>query len=139
MVLAPDLLDAFVSPALIWTRPDFVHMGDAGRSDQRQRAADGIDPTRRSGGRGDSYHAVPVRTPVDPATRRKILDEVRKCGDAKARAVENAARSQDFLLRHRRLAGGIAVDTSALMAIVQERQKGMAALPASISRKLIWK
>jgi len=67
---------------------------------------------------------VPVRTPVDPATRRKILDEVRKCGDAKARAVENAARSQDFLLRHRRLAGGIAVDTSALMAIVLGEAEG---------------
>ena len=40
---------------------------------------------------------VPVRAPVDPATRRKILDEVRKSGAAKARAGESAARSQDFL------------------------------------------
>ena len=31
---------------------------------------------------------------------------------------------QDFLLRHRRLAGGIAVDTSALMAIVLGEAEG---------------
>ena len=40
---------------------------------------------------------VPVRAPVDPATRRKILDEVQKSGAAKARPGESAARSQDFL------------------------------------------
>jgi prevent-host-death family protein len=40
---------------------------------------------------------VPVGAPIDPATRRKILDEVRKSGAAKARAGESAARSQDFL------------------------------------------
>jgi len=40
---------------------------------------------------------VPIRAPVDPATRGKILDEVRRSGVAKARAGESAARSQDFL------------------------------------------
>jgi prevent-host-death family protein len=40
---------------------------------------------------------VPVGAPIDPATRRKILEEVRKSGAAKARAGESAARSQDFL------------------------------------------
>ena len=40
---------------------------------------------------------VPVRAPVNPAARRKILEGVRKTGAATARAGESAARSQDFL------------------------------------------
>lgn len=40
---------------------------------------------------------VPVKAPVDPETRRKILEAVRASGAATARPGESAARSQDFL------------------------------------------
>jgi prevent-host-death family protein len=37
------------------------------------------------------------RKPLDPAARRKIIDEVRASGGAKATPGPSAARSQDFL------------------------------------------
>ncbi len=40
---------------------------------------------------------VPVRRPVDPEARRRLLEEVQTSAAAKATAGETAARSQDFL------------------------------------------
>jgi prevent-host-death family protein len=40
---------------------------------------------------------VPVEAAVAPEKRRKLVEAIRSSGAAKARAGENAARSQDFL------------------------------------------
>jgi prevent-host-death family protein len=40
---------------------------------------------------------VPVKAPADREARRKLLEVVQLSGTAKARAGDNAARSQDFL------------------------------------------
>ena len=57
---------------------------------------------------------VPVKAALDRESRRAILEAARAAGSAKAKAGPSAARSQDFLYG----APVIAVDTSALMAIV---------------------
>jgi prevent-host-death family protein len=40
---------------------------------------------------------TPIRTVVEPAARRALLEAVRRSGSAKATAGPSAARSQDFL------------------------------------------
>jgi ribonuclease VapC len=57
---------------------------------------------------------VPVKAALDRESRRVILEAARAAGSAKAKAGPSAARSQDFLYG----APVIAIDTSALMAIV---------------------
>ncbi len=40
---------------------------------------------------------VPVKAPVDPETRRKLIEDMQAAAAAKATIGEEAARSQDFL------------------------------------------
>jgi prevent-host-death family protein len=61
---------------------------------------------------------APVEAAVSSEARRKLLEAIRASGAVKARSGENAARSQDFLYGPDGFVRMIAVDTSALMAIV---------------------
>jgi prevent-host-death family protein len=61
---------------------------------RRAEAGDEVILTRH--GR-PAVRLVPVKTPIDRAARRKLLETVSAAGAAKAEAGESAARSQDFL------------------------------------------
>jgi prevent-host-death family protein len=62
---------------------------------RRAEAGDEVILTRHG---QPAVRLVAVKTkPLDPAARRKILEEVRASGRAKATPGPSAARSQDFL------------------------------------------
>jgi prevent-host-death family protein len=62
---------------------------------RRAEAGDEVILTRHG---QPAVRLVAVKTkPLDPAARRKILEEVRASGGAKATPGPSAARSQDFL------------------------------------------
>ena len=61
---------------------------------RRAEAGDEIVLTRHG---QPAVRLVPVRRPVDPEARRRLLEEVQTSAAAKATAGETAARSQDFL------------------------------------------
>jgi prevent-host-death family protein len=62
---------------------------------RRAEAGDEVILTRHG---EPAVRLVAVKTkPLDPAARRKILEEVRASGGAKASPGPSAARSQDFL------------------------------------------
>jgi prevent-host-death family protein len=62
---------------------------------RRAEAGDEVILTRHG---QPTVRLVAVKTkPLDPAARRKILEEVRASGSAKATPGPSAARSQDFL------------------------------------------
>jgi prevent-host-death family protein len=61
---------------------------------RRAEAGDEVILTRRGQA---TVRLVPVARPVDPQTRRSLMEAVRASGSAKACAGPSAARSQDFL------------------------------------------
>lgn len=61
---------------------------------RRAEAGDEIVLTRRG---KPAVRLLPVTAPTQPEARRKLLEAVRASGVTKARAGEDATRSQDFL------------------------------------------
>ena len=61
---------------------------------RRAEAGDEVVLTRHG---HPAVRLVPVRTALDPQSRRAILEAARAAGSAKAKAGPKAARSQDFL------------------------------------------
>jgi prevent-host-death family protein len=61
---------------------------------RRAEAGDEIILTRHG---QPTVRLVAVRAPADPATRRKLMEAIRRAGAAKAAAGLPAAESQDFL------------------------------------------
>ncbi|MBR0715602.1 type II toxin-antitoxin system Phd/YefM family antitoxin [Bradyrhizobium liaoningense] len=61
---------------------------------RRAEAGDEVILTRHGHA---AVRLVPVKVPPDRATRRSVMEAVRKAGAAKATPGPSAARSQDFL------------------------------------------
>ncbi|TPQ34836.1 type II toxin-antitoxin system prevent-host-death family antitoxin [Bradyrhizobium guangdongense] len=61
---------------------------------RRAEAGDEVILTRHGHA---AVRLVPVKLPPDRATRRSVMEAVRKAGAAKATPGPSAARSQDFL------------------------------------------
>ncbi|WP_199556038.1 type II toxin-antitoxin system Phd/YefM family antitoxin [Sandaracinobacteroides hominis] len=61
---------------------------------RRAEAGDEVILTRHGQA---AVRLVPVRAPIDGATRRKLIEAVRMSAAGKATAGPDAARSQDFL------------------------------------------
>ena len=61
---------------------------------RRAEAGDEVILTRHG---QDAVRLVPIRRPVDAASRRALMEEVRAWGARHARPGPDAARSQDFL------------------------------------------
>src|SRR5690349_17266363 len=99
-------------------------MSDAGYSDQRQRAVDGIDPLRRSWGRGRSDEARPSGGAAGarpsgcrPQGTQKAPRGDKVLGDSQGADRGKRCKKPGLPLWRRWFAAVIAVDTSALMAI----------------------
>jgi prevent-host-death family protein len=61
---------------------------------RRAEAGDEVILTRHGQA---AVRLIPVKAPIDRASRKSLLEAVRASGGAKAKAGPDAARSQDFL------------------------------------------
>ena len=100
-------------------------------SSEGPEAGDEVILTRR----GQQPCACPVKAVGTRKARRALLETIRAAGANKATSGPRAARSQDFLYGGNGFARLIAVDASALMAILLDEPQAAACMSALEARR----